>query len=119
MELLEKIAGRFGGFAKRIVGARFLVGREIHAGVCEIQLVEMAISALKKMGGRIGFHHGRRRRLSSRSVAGILRGNTERRERTSQQQGRGEPRSMGAQFVQLASSSGKPSPDSSLACNRH
>jgi hypothetical protein len=119
MELLEKIAGRFGGFAKRIVRARILVGREIHAGVYEIQFVEMAISALKKMRGRIGFHHGSLLRLSSRSIGDILRGNTERRERTSQQQGRGDRQSMGAQFVQLASSSGKPSPDSSVACNRH
>src|ERR1700691_5869197 len=119
MELLEKIAGRLGGFAKRIVGARFLVGREIQAGVCEIQFVEMAISALKIMRGRIGFHHGRLLRFSSRSIGGILCENTARRERTSQQQGRGDPHSMGAPFVLSASSSGKSPPDSSLACNRH
>ncbi len=100
VELFEKIAGGFGGLAERIVGARVLIGREIRAGLHEIQFVEVAISALEEMRGGIGLHHGSLlRRGSSLGVRGslrvILRENHQRRKRARQQQARGDPQLRG------------------------
>ena len=99
VELFEKIAGGFRGLAERIVGTGLLVGREIRASLDEIQFVEVAISALEEMSGRIGFHYGNLLRLSRGSIGGILRENTGRRKCTGEQQAGGDPHSVVAQFA--------------------
>ena len=47
VELLVKVAGRFGRFTQRVVRLHFLIGEKFFAAGFEIQLVEIAKAAVE------------------------------------------------------------------------